>query len=304
MPKSEVWVPPSERAGVEEDNRSNRLAAMFGGAADHGVAAQLRKTPVKNVSTFGINLGKEFKGAKSSVQFTPRPQPAAAPVPEPAAEAPRGIIVEEHNQPVGAWERRFSTPSSKPTIRRRSVTMETDDVAQSLNGMGMFGASIGEDEVVTPAYTPGRAVFAKPAVPKAKAQPAQPAQPVTPARKAMTMGAKSQMSLNTPPPSTDRLNRSATFSTPSRKGNVCPVCERTVYKMEETRVDGEYYHKWCFKCKECNKTLSSGGYAKVHGMIYCKPHFSQLFKEKGNYDEAFGHTQRKREWTSPEKAAM
>ena len=82
--------------------------------------------------------------------------------------------------------------------------METDDVAQSLNGMGMFGASIGEDEVVTPAYTPGRAVFAKPAVPKAKAQPVTP---VTPARKAMTMGAKSQMSLNTPPPSTDRLNR-------------------------------------------------------------------------------------------------
>ena len=35
---------------------------------------------------------QEFKGAKSSVQFTPRPQPAAAPVPEPAAEAPRCVF--------------------------------------------------------------------------------------------------------------------------------------------------------------------------------------------------------------------
>jgi len=294
MPKTEAWVAPSERAGVEEDNRAARLAAMFGGAADHAVAAQLRKTPVKTVSTFGINLEKDYKGTpRSSVQFT-RPQQPAAPAPAPVVEAPRGEIVHEHNVNKTTWERRHSSTPAKPTLRRLSVTsMETDDVAQSLNGLGMFGASIGEDEVVEPPATPGRAVFAKPA-PRTQA--------VTPARKAMTMGGKSQISLNTPPP-TDRLTRSATFSTPRRTGNVCPVCTRTVYKMEETRVDGEYYHKWCFKCKECSKTLSSGGYAKVHGTIYCKPHFSQLFKEKGNYDEAFGHTQRKREWTSPEKSA-
>ncbi|GCC22006.1 hypothetical protein chiPu_0000390 [Chiloscyllium punctatum] len=35
---------------------------------------------------------------------------------------------------------------------------------------------------------------------------------------------------------------------------------------------------------------SLGNYASLHGQMYCKPHFKQLFKSKGNYDEGFGHT--------------
>lgn len=49
-------------------------------------------------------------------------------------------------------------------------------------------------------------------------------------------------------------------------------------------------------------------YASLHNLIYCKPHFSQLFKAKGNYDEGFGHRPHKELWegrgedgkTSPE----
>ena len=41
----------------------------------------------------------------------------------------------------------------------------------------------------------------------------------------------------------------------------------------------------CFRCLECNKPLSVGSYAALSGRVYCKPHFKQLFKLKGNYDE-------------------
>ena len=53
------------------------------------------------------------------------------------------------------------------------------------------------------------------------------------------------------------------------------------------------WHKACFRCTECNCKLSGGNYASLHSNIYCKAHFKALFKLKGNYDEGFGHTQRK-----------
>ena len=37
------------------------------------------------------------------------------------------------------------------------------------------------------------------------------------------------------------------------------------------------------------------------GVLFCKPHFKQLFKLKGNYDEGFGYETQKREW---EKSKM
>lgn len=41
---------------------------------------------------------------------------------------------------------------------------------------------------------------------------------------------------------------------------------------------------------------SLGNYASLHGNIYCRPHFDQLFKAKGNYDEGFGHRPHKELW--------
>lgn len=37
-------------------------------------------------------------------------------------------------------------------------------------------------------------------------------------------------------------------------------------------------------------------YASLRNNIYCKPHFNQLFKAKGNYDEGFGHRPHKELW--------
>lgn len=47
----------------------------------------------------------------------------------------------------------------------------------------------------------------------------------------------------------------------------------------------------------CPFYFSLGTYASLRGDIYCKPHFSQLFKSKGNYDEGFGHRPHKEMWT-------
>lgn len=45
---------------------------------------------------------------------------------------------------------------------------------------------------------------------------------------------------------------------------------------------------------------SLGSYAALHGEFYCKPHFQQLFKSKGNYDEGFGRKQHKELWAHKE----
>jgi len=68
----------------------------------------------------------------------------------------------------------------------------------------------------------------------------------------------------------------------------CAVCEKTVYPTEVIKADDKCYHKACFRCKQCNSTLNAGNFSALDGTIYCKPHFKQLFREKGRYD--FGET--------------
>lgn len=58
-----------------------------------------------------------------------------------------------------------------------------------------------------------------------------------------------------------------------------------VYIMEKLDADGKVFHKGCFKCCQCKKPIGLGNYASLEGQIYCKPHFKQLFKLKGNYSE-------------------
>ena len=69
----------------------------------------------------------------------------------------------------------------------------------------------------------------------------------------------------------------------------CVVCAKSVYEIEKLVADERVFHKTCFKCGHCSKTLSLGNYASINEKTYCKPHFKQLFAEKGgNYGEAFG----------------
>ncbi|NXJ28271.1 XIRP2 protein, partial [Dicrurus megarhynchus] len=81
----------------------------------------------------------------------------------------------------------------------------------------------------------------------------------------------------------------------------CKLCQQRVYPMERLVADKQNFHKSCFRCHHCGSQLSLGNYASLHGKIYCKPHFKQLFKSKGNYDEGFGHKQHKELWNSKDQ---
>eukprot|EP00243_Klebsormidium_subtile_P004366 TRINITY_DN18345_c0_g1_i1.p1 TRINITY_DN18345_c0_g1~~TRINITY_DN18345_c0_g1_i1.p1 ORF type:complete len:225 (-),score=33.36 TRINITY_DN18345_c0_g1_i1:373-1047(-) len=76
---------------------------------------------------------------------------------------------------------------------------------------------------------------------------------------------------------------------PAFSGTVvkCQKCSKTVYPMEQLIADNETYHKTCFRCTHCSTMLKLGNYAAIGGAVYCKPHFNQLFKLKGNYSDNF-----------------
>merc|ERR1711963_969943 len=68
----------------------------------------------------------------------------------------------------------------------------------------------------------------------------------------------------------------------------CVIRGKTAYAMEKMVADGKTFHKTCMKCAHCNKTLGLGNFASLGDKYYCKPHFKQLFAEKGNYSDGFG----------------
>ena len=74
------------------------------------------------------------------------------------------------------------------------------------------------------------------------------------------------------------------------------MCNKAAYMLDSIKVEDIVFHKACFRCAECKGVLSLGKFAALGGQYYCKPHFKQLFKLKGNYDEGFGRQQHKTQW--------
>ena len=50
----------------------------------------------------------------------------------------------------------------------------------------------------------------------------------------------------------------------------CVVCYRAVYEIEKLVADERVFHKTCFKCAHCKKTLSLGNFASLNEKTYCK----------------------------------
>ncbi|PWZ25842.1 hypothetical protein Zm00014a_012359 [Zea mays] len=74
----------------------------------------------------------------------------------------------------------------------------------------------------------------------------------------------------------------------------CAACQKTVYPLEKMTLEGESYHKGCFKCSHGGCILTTSSYAALNGILYCKIHFSQLFKEKGSYNHLIETAQTKK----------
>ncbi|KAH6755038.1 GATA type zinc finger transcription factor family protein [Perilla frutescens var. hirtella] len=89
---------------------------------------------------------------------------------------------------------------------------------------------------------------------------------------------------------TTKKFQSSSSQTPSRVSTMfsgtrdkCAVCKKTVYPLDKVTVEGEFFHKSCFRCAHGGCNLTTSSYAALDGILYCKPHFAQLFKEKGSY---------------------
>ncbi|KAL3628692.1 LIM domain-containing protein wlim1 [Castilleja foliolosa] len=67
----------------------------------------------------------------------------------------------------------------------------------------------------------------------------------------------------------------------------CKACEKTVYLVDQLTADSKVYHKSCFRCHHCKGTLKLSNYSSYEGVLYCKPHFNQLFKMTGSLDKSF-----------------
>jgi len=69
----------------------------------------------------------------------------------------------------------------------------------------------------------------------------------------------------------------------SSAANKCAKCGKGVYPLEMISACDKSYHKQCFRCKHCDGQLSLKGFSAIEGEPYCKPHYLELFKTKGNY---------------------
>ncbi|KAL5288122.1 CSRP1 family protein [Megaselia abdita] len=61
----------------------------------------------------------------------------------------------------------------------------------------------------------------------------------------------------------------------------CPRCGKSVYAAEERAAGGFKYHKHCFKCGVCNKSLDSTNCTEHERELYCKTCYGRGFGPKG-----------------------
>ncbi|OIW21981.1 hypothetical protein TanjilG_20496 [Lupinus angustifolius] len=79
----------------------------------------------------------------------------------------------------------------------------------------------------------------------------------------------------------------------------CAVCTKTVYPLEKVSLEGECYHKTCFRCAHAGCPLTHSSYAALDGVLYCRHHFAQLFMEKGNYNHVLQAAQAHKKNSTP-----
>jgi len=212
----------------------------------------------------------------------------------------------ERAQPDGSSTSDATEQRSPPTEQKVESTPEeqnSQEPVPAVQAEPTTQKSPETNEAAAPpseaAQEPAPAVQAEPATQKSVVSNSSAAKSETPSsspsQQKKSVGFKSEPSSGT---SSNEGTPKSGRSSPSvaTKSNKCAVCEKTVYQMEELKADDTIYHKSCFRCKHCNNVLKLGNYASMGGELYCKPHFKQLFKSKGNYSEGFGKLKPQQEY--------
>uniref|UniRef100_A0A8C4DD20 Cysteine and glycine-rich protein 1 n=1 Tax=Denticeps clupeoides TaxID=299321 RepID=A0A8C4DD20_9TELE len=61
----------------------------------------------------------------------------------------------------------------------------------------------------------------------------------------------------------------------------CPRCSKAVYAAEKIMGAGKAWHKTCFRCALCGKSLESTTVTDKDGELYCKVCYAKNFGPKG-----------------------
>uniref|UniRef100_A0A146UB53 Cysteine and glycine-rich protein 1 n=1 Tax=Fundulus heteroclitus TaxID=8078 RepID=A0A146UB53_FUNHE len=61
----------------------------------------------------------------------------------------------------------------------------------------------------------------------------------------------------------------------------CPRCDKPVFFAEEMNVAGKKWHKTCYKCGLCKRSLESTTLAVFESNIFCKHCYSRKYGPKG-----------------------
>ncbi|KYR00555.1 LIM-type zinc finger-containing protein [Tieghemostelium lacteum] len=61
----------------------------------------------------------------------------------------------------------------------------------------------------------------------------------------------------------------------------CPKCGKAAFFSEKKIYNGRDWHKTCFCCFTCNKSLVSGQYSEKQGLIYCPRCYESKYGSKG-----------------------
>lgn len=73
--------------------------------------------------------------------------------------------------------------------------------------------------------------------------------------------------------------------------NVCQHCGKAVYFAEQALGGNKSYHKQCFKCTFCKKTLDSTTMTERERELFCKSCYGKNFGPKGfGFGQALQHT--------------
>mmetsp|Transcript_30438 Transcript_30438/g.76440 ORF Transcript_30438/g.76440 Transcript_30438/m.76440 type:complete len:96 (-) Transcript_30438:12-299(-) len=67
----------------------------------------------------------------------------------------------------------------------------------------------------------------------------------------------------------------------SSQSQKCPGCNKTVYFAEKVVGLNKWWHKPCFKCTKCSKTLQPAQFSDHEDKPYCKRCYDNSFRHQG-----------------------